>query len=64
METSNLKYKTYFDEFEVQRIIAEPSLGYQYTLFKHEPKDTQVEQIEIFKTSVLECIKRRRLENV
>ena len=49
METSHLKYKTYFDEFEVQRIIAEPSLGYQYTLFKHEPKDTQVEQIEIFK---------------
>ncbi|MDI6734941.1 MAG: hypothetical protein QME42_01895 [bacterium] len=47
MKTFNLKYKTYFDEFEVQPIVAEPSL--QYTLFEYEPKDTQVEQIEIFK---------------
>ena len=47
METSNLKYKTYFDEFEVQPIVAEPSL--QYTLFEYETKDPQAEQIKIFK---------------
>lgn len=47
METSNLKYKTYFDEFEVQPIVAEPLL--HYTLFEYETKYPQAEQIKILK---------------
>ncbi|MBM3238035.1 site-specific DNA-methyltransferase [Candidatus Poribacteria bacterium] len=47
MRNAILKYKTYFDEFEVVPIIAETSL--QYSLFEYEPKDTQAEQIKVFK---------------
>lgn len=47
MSTSKLTYKTYFDEFEVESIAAEPPL--QYRLFEYEPKNTQPEQVRIFK---------------
>ena len=47
MATSKSAYKTYFDEFEVKLIIAEPSL--QYSLFEYAPKGSHAEQIKIFK---------------
>lgn len=54
METSELKYKTYFDEFEVEPIVADPSL--QYSLFEYEPKGSQAEQIKIFKNLKTACL--------
>lgn len=46
MGHTELEYKLSFDEFEVVRIVAEPTLN--YTLFEIELKDSHAEQIEIF----------------
>lgn len=46
MPTTVLEYKIYFDEFEVESLVSEPSLN--YSLFENEIKDTQVEQLKIF----------------
>ncbi len=46
MDQVSLTYKTFFDEFEVTSIVAEPTVN--YTLFKIELKDSQAEQIKVF----------------
>lgn len=46
MKTTELTYKTFFDEFEVVSIAAEPTLNYD--LFETELKDIQVEQLKVF----------------
>lgn len=48
MPTTVLEYKIYFDEFEVESLVSEPSLN--YSLFENEIKDTQIEQSKIFNT--------------
>jgi DNA modification methylase len=46
MPTTELGYKTYFDEFEVESIISEPIIN--YSLFQDELRDTQLEQLKVF----------------
>lgn len=46
MPTTELEYKTYFDDFEVESIVAEPYIN--YGLFQEELKDTQAEQLKVF----------------
>jgi len=46
MPTTELEYKTYFDEFEVEQIASEPTVN--YGLFQEEIKDTQAEQLKVF----------------
>lgn len=46
MATTELEYKTYFDEFEVEFIASEPTVN--YGLFQEEIKDTQAEQLKVF----------------
>lgn len=46
MGQTELTYKTYFDEFELVSIVAEPTQ--KYTLFETELQGTQEEQIKIF----------------
>lgn len=46
MPTTEIAYKTYFDEFEVESLVSEPTIN--YGLFETEIKDTQVEQLKVF----------------
>lgn len=46
MPTTELIYKTYFDDFEIENIVSEPSVN--YGLFQIEIKDAQAEQLKIF----------------
>lgn len=46
MPTTELAYKTYFDEFEIESLVSEPSIN--YGLFETEIKDTQAEQLKFF----------------
>lgn len=46
MSTTELTYKTYFDEFEVEQIASEPTVN--YGLFQEAIKDTQAEQLKVF----------------
>ncbi|MDP2851980.1 MAG: hypothetical protein Q8O23_01090, partial [Gallionella sp.] len=46
MGSTELIYKTFFDEFEIKSIVAEATAN--YTLFDAELKDTQTEQIRVF----------------
>ncbi len=46
MSPTELAYKTYFNEFEVESLISEPTIN--YGLFETEIKDTQAEQLKIF----------------
>lgn len=46
MLKTKLKYKTYFADFEVERIVSEPSGNYE--LFQIDIKDIQAEQLRIF----------------
>lgn len=46
MTTTELPYKTYFGEFEVENIASEPTV--KYGLFQEEIKDTQAEQLKVF----------------
>ena len=46
MLTNELISKTYFDDFEVENIVAEPSIN--YGLFQIEIQDAQAEQLKIF----------------
>ena len=46
MPTTELAYKTYFDDFEVESIASEPIV--KYGLFQEELKDSQGEQLKVF----------------
>lgn len=46
MPTTEVAYKTYFDEFEVESLVSEPTIN--YGLFETEIKDTQAEQLKVF----------------
>lgn len=46
MPETEVAYKTYFDEFEVESLVSEPTIN--YGLFETEIKDTQAEQLKIF----------------
>lgn len=46
MPTTEVTYKTYFDEFEVESLVSEPTIN--YGLFETEIKDTQAEQLKVF----------------
>ncbi len=47
MTTQELIYKTQFGEFEIEDIVSEPSIN--YGLFEEEIKDSQAEQLNIFR---------------
>lgn len=47
MTTQELIYKTQFGEFEIDDIVSEPSIN--YGLFEEEIKDSQAEQLNIFR---------------
>jgi DNA modification methylase len=46
MTISELEYKTYFGDFEIENIVSEPTVN--YGLFQEEIKDSQAEQFRIF----------------
>lgn len=46
MPTNELAYKTYFDEFEVESLVSEPSIN--YNLFDAEIKNKQAAQLKVF----------------
>src|SRR5437867_2344123 len=46
MEKDVLKYKTYFDEFEIDNIISESTLD--YTLFEPGLRYSETEQVKVF----------------
>lgn len=46
MPTTEVAYKTYFNDFEVESLLLDPTIN--YGLFKTEIKDTQAEQLKIF----------------
>lgn len=47
MKNEELEYKSYFGEFEIDDIISDPTVT--YGLFEEEIKDTQAEQLRIFR---------------
>jgi hypothetical protein len=46
MPTTEVAYKTYFDEFEVESLVSEPPINYD--LFETEIKNTQAEQLKVY----------------
>lgn len=46
MPTTELVYRTYFDDFEVESIVSEPTVN--YGLFQEDITDTQAEQLKVF----------------
>lgn len=46
MQTAELTYKPYFDDFKIESLVSEPSISYD--LFKIEINDRQAQQLKVF----------------